>query len=129
MSLNLQKYGSLGAIIAAAACPICFPKLALIGALIGLGALAQYEFYFFIAAQFLVLVVLAGILWAYRDLRNIGIPLLALVSVGLFFVSLYLIVSEYLSYIALVGLISTVIWQIADSKKCLASENNAKIHT
>jgi hypothetical protein len=36
----VEKFGSIGAIIAAAACPICFPKLALIGSAVGLGVLA-----------------------------------------------------------------------------------------
>src|SRR5216117_287385 len=43
MKIHLEKIGSLGAVIAAAACPICFPKLALLGALFGLGALGAYE--------------------------------------------------------------------------------------
>jgi hypothetical protein len=30
---HLEKLGGVGADIAAAACPVCFPKLALIGAL------------------------------------------------------------------------------------------------
>ena len=104
--------------MAAAACPVCFPKLALVGALVGFGAFAQYEFYFFIAAQALVLATLAGVLWAYRDLRNPGIPILATASVSLFFISLYLIVNEYLSYIALAGLVFSIIWQIAEAKRC-----------
>jgi mercuric ion transport protein len=118
MNFKLDKFGALGTIIAAAACPICFPKLALIGALIGLGALAKYEYYFFIAFQVFALVTFIGILLAYRKQRNLNILILAFASVALFFISLYLIVNEYLSYFALAGLVASVIWQLVEAKKC-----------
>lgn len=118
MKLKLDNFGALGTIVAAAACPICFPKLALIGALIGLGALAKYEFYFYIAFHVLVLVTFAGILLPYRENRNLSIVIFAFASVALFFTSLYLIVNEYLSYIALAGLAVSVIWQLVEAKKC-----------
>jgi hypothetical protein len=54
MKTYLEKIGSFGGIIAAAACPVCFPKLALIGALFGLGALGAYESQLFVAAQVLI---------------------------------------------------------------------------
>jgi len=47
MQFKLENFGSFGAIVAAAACPICFPKLALLGAFFGLGALSKYEAFFF----------------------------------------------------------------------------------
>ena len=118
MNLKLDKFGALGTLIAAAACPICFPKLALIGTLIGLGALAKYEYYFFIAFQIFALATFTGILLTYRKQGNLNILILAFASVALFFVSLYLIVSEYLSYFALVGLVASVIWQLVGAKKC-----------
>jgi mercuric ion transport protein len=118
MNLKLDKFGALGTIVAAAACPICFPKLALIGALIGLGALAKYEYYFFIAFQVFALVTFIGILLAYRKQRNLNILILAFASVALFFISLYLVVNEYLSYFALAGLVTSVIWQLVEAKKC-----------
>ena len=42
--MKLENYGSFGAIAAAAICPICFPKLALLGAFFGLGALANQKY-------------------------------------------------------------------------------------
>jgi hypothetical protein len=39
----IEKAGSIGAIIGALACPICFPKIAIIGSAIGLGVLAPFE--------------------------------------------------------------------------------------
>jgi mercuric ion transport protein len=118
MNLKLDRFGALGTLIAAAACPICFPKLALIGALIGLGTLAKYEYYFYIAFHVFVLVTFTGILLAYRKQRNLSILILAFSSVALFLISLYLIVNEYLSYLALAGLVASVIWQLLEAKKC-----------
>ncbi len=118
MNLKLDRFGALGTLIAAAACPICFPKLALIGALIGLGALAKYEYYFYIAFHVFALVTFTGILLAYQKQRNLNILILAFASIALFFISLYLIVNEYLSYLALAGLVASVIWQLLEAKKC-----------
>ena len=118
MNLKLEKFGAFGTLIAAAACPICFPKLALIGALIGLGALAEYEYYFYIAFQVLALATFTGVLLAYRKQRSLNVLILAFASVALFFVSLYLIVNEYLSYLALAGLVASVISQLVGAKRC-----------
>jgi len=52
MRNKLENFGSFEAIVVAAACPICFPKLALFG----LGALAKYEVEFFWAAQILIVI-------------------------------------------------------------------------
>jgi len=104
MQNKLEKFGSIGTIIAAAACPICFPKLALIGAMFGMGALAQYETLFFFAAQILFLLALAGHVVSYRTHQNKFIIAMASISTILLFTSLYVFVSEILSYIAFLGL-------------------------
>ncbi len=117
MDLKLDKFGTLGTLIAAAACPICFPKLAIIGTLIGLGALSKYEYYFFIAFQVFVLVTFIGIFLAYRKRGSLKILILAFASVALFFISLYIVVNEYLSYFALAGLVASIIWQLLKAKK------------
>ncbi len=69
--------GTVGAFFMAILCPVCFPKLALIGAVFGLGVLAPYEGWFIAAAQVFMVVALAGHGVAWRQHRNIGIPLLA----------------------------------------------------
>ena len=88
MQVRLDNFGTLGAVLAAAACPVCFPKLALVGALIGLGAFASYEAYFFYATQAMVLTALAGHLIYYRKTKNVALLAFALCSSALFFVSL-----------------------------------------
>jgi len=104
MQNKLEKFGSIGTIIAAAACPICFPKLALIGAMFGMGALAQFETLFFFTAQILFLLAFAGHIVSYKTHQNKLIIAMTSISTLLLFTSLYVYVSETLSYIAFLGL-------------------------
>ena len=103
---GLEKLGSVGAVIAAAACPVCFPKLALIGALFGLGALEAYELQLFIAAQALVVIALAGHALAYLRHRKNWLLGLAIASGAGVFGGIYLVGSEALAYAGFAGLIA-----------------------
>lgn len=104
MRLPLDKLGSAGALVAAAACPVCFPKLALLGALFGLGALGAYEAQLFIAAQVLVLVALAGHALAYRSQRNALLLAFAALSAAAVFAGIYWLGSELVTYAGFAGL-------------------------
>ena len=106
MKSRLERAGSIGAVVAAAACPVCFPKLALLGALFGLGALSAYEFQLFIAAQALVVLALVGHILAYLRRRNRWLLGAALVSGAAVFAGLHLVGSEWLSYLGLAGLVA-----------------------
>ena len=118
MQNTLEKLGSFGAIIAAAACPICFPKLALLGALFGFGVLAPYETAFFFGAQILVVIAVIGHAISYTKHQNKILLSLTVLSAILLFVSLYAFVSEILSYIAFAGLIAATIWLILENRRC-----------
>jgi hypothetical protein len=103
---HLDKLGSAGAVFAAAACPICFPKLALLGGLIGLGAFSAYEAQLFIAAQLLVIIAVAGHALAYRQHRNVWALGFALTSGTAIFAGLYLLRWEWLTYAGFAGLVA-----------------------
>ena len=118
----MEKFGPVGAVLAAAACPVCFPKLALIGAIVGFGALAKYETAFFIAAQMFMLLSLFGHLLVFRAHRHRGILGLAVGSVCLFFLSLYLIGSEWLTYAGFFGLFCATAWIWFESRRCKRCE-------
>jgi hypothetical protein len=107
MKTHLEKIGSFGALVAAAACPICFPKLALLGAVFGLGALAAYESQLFIAAQALIVLAVVGQLLAYLQHRNRWLLALAVLSGAAIFGGLYLLNSEATSYAGFAGLVVT----------------------
>ena len=114
----LEKFGSFGAIIAAMACPICFPKLALVGALIGMGTLAPYETAFFFGAQLLVLLAVTGHAISYKKHQNRKLLTLVIGSAILLFISLYAYTSEVLSYLAFSGLIIATVWLIFENRRC-----------
>jgi len=100
----LEKFSSVGAVVAAAACPICFPKLALVGALLGLGGLGAYEAQFFVAAQVLVGLAVLGHIVSFRQHRSHRRLAFAILSGASVFFGLYLFRSEWLAYIGLAGL-------------------------
>lgn len=106
MKLPLDKLGSAGAVIAAAACPICFPKLALLGAFFGLGALGAYESQLFLAAQALVVVALVGHVLSFRAHRNRALLATAIVGAAAVFAGLYLAGSEILVYLGFTALVA-----------------------
>lgn len=120
---GLEKIGSIGAVIAAAACPICFPKLALIGAVFGLGAFSAYEYQFLVATQVLVALAVAGHALAYRRDRSRLLLGCALLGAALVFGGLYVAGSEMLVYAGLAGLVaaSTVdLWRRLQSRSISA---------
>ena len=117
LNKGIDKIGAAGTLFAAAACPICFPKLAAIGALFGLGVLAPFEVYFFWGAQFFVLLTVVGQFLAFRRIRNIAVGWSSVLLTILFFVSLYAVVSESLSYFALTGIIFSSVWMLFVERK------------
>jgi hypothetical protein len=103
----LEKLGAAGALIAAAACPVCFPKLALLGALVGLGAFGAYEAQIFLATQILVIVAVIGHVLSYVRHRNAWLLGAALASGVAVFAGLYWARSEVLIYAGFAGLVAT----------------------
>lgn len=106
MKTHLEKIGSFGGLIAAAACPVCFPKLALIGALFGLGALGAYESQLFIAAQVLIALAVLDHVLAYRRHRKRWLLGLATASGAAVFGGLHLLRSEAVTYGGFAGLVA-----------------------
>jgi mercuric ion transport protein len=111
-----------GAVLAAAACPVCFPKFALLGAAFGLGALAPYEGYFAIGVQALFLLSLAGHAWAYRRHRNGWIVALATGATVMLFSGFYVVSSSIMLQFALGVLIAASVWLAIELRRCAACE-------
>jgi len=107
MKAHLEKIGGYGGVIAAAACPVCFPKLALLGAVFGLGALGAYESELVVAAQALVALAVLGHVLAYRRHGRRWLLGIAVSSGAAVFVGLYLLGSETLAYAGFAGLVVT----------------------
>src|SRR5260370_12162552 len=68
--LALDKLGAVGAFLAAAAAPCCFPLLAAVGAALGLGALQAWRGYMDYVIQGFVLVSGVGGVFAFCQHRQ-----------------------------------------------------------
>ena len=118
MKLPLEKLGTIGALLAAIVCPICFPKLALIGAALGLGALAPFEGWFAAAAQVFLVLAVMGHLVAYRRHRSPWVPLLAGVGAALVLGALWVKYNEALVYLGLLAVVAATVWSVFALRKC-----------
>jgi hypothetical protein len=116
-----EKLASAGAVIAAAACPVCFPKLALIGALFGLGAFGAYESQLFIAAQALVIVAVLGHAASYLRHRNTWLLAGAIASATAVFAGLYWARSEALIYLGFAGLVAAAATELWNRRRAGAA--------
>ena len=110
--LSLEKLGTGGALLAALACPVCFPKFALIGAALGLGVLAPFEGYTALAVQGLFVVAWLGHVIAFRRHRNRVLLAFATIVTLLLFVGSYVYPSAILLQSALLGLVVASGWLI-----------------
>ena len=101
MKAYLDKVGSFGSVLTAAACPACFPQLAAFGTLVGLGALGSYEGAIFLVTKLLVGIAIVGHVLAYFTHRVVWLPILGAGGGGFFFLGMYLFGSETVIYLGL----------------------------
>ena len=126
---SMEKLGTSGAVLAALACPICFPKLALFGAVFGFGVFAPMEGYIAIGIQVLFILALLGQVMAYRRHRNRRLLALSIGTTLLMFAAYYVFGSSILLQISLMGLVAASIWLIMESRrcaKCMAESSEAQ---
>jgi hypothetical protein len=114
----LDKAGSIGAVIAGAAVPCCFPFLSLIGSILGLSFLAPYEAYILYAMQFLVLLALVGSIIAYRAHRKVLPLILSVLSTAAVLYALNTNMNVTILYAGLAGLIAVSIWNSIEARRC-----------
>ena len=118
MALFVEKFGTFGAVIAALACPICFPKLVLVGTALGFGIFAPYERYIALGIQALFVLALWGQWLAYRSHRNKWLLSLAISNTALMFIAYYVIPSSILLQISLLGLVVASVWHAVEARRC-----------
>ena len=115
----LNRFGTVGAIVGAAACPICFPKIALIGAAVGLGVFAPHEQYVAIAVQIFFVLAFIGQVMAFRRHRNQWLIALSALTTALVFIGYYVVPSSILLQISLAGLVVASIWLAVELRRCV----------
>lgn len=115
---RLEKAGTFGALLAAAACPVCFPKLALIGAAFGFGALAPYEGYALIVVLALVAVAWLAQWAAFRRHRNRSLFGLATVATATLCAGYFVAGSTLMMQAALIALLVASAWLVVELRRC-----------
>lgn len=95
---HLDKIGSLGAVLAAAMAPCCFPLLGVLATTLGLGAAEQFAPQLQYAVQFFVLLAVVGSTVMYRVHRKPLPLILSMIGTALCFIHYYFYFSELLIY-------------------------------
>jgi mercuric ion transport protein len=115
-----ERFGTTGAVVAALACPICFPKLAIVGAALGFGVFAPYERYIALGVQALFVLAFIGQVLSYRAHRNKWLLSFSGLVTSLLFVGYYVVPSSILLQASLVGLVIGSVWQMVAVRRCAA---------
>ena len=128
-----DKTGTIGTIVSAMGCAMCFPAIASLGATIGLGFLSRYEGLFIntLLPIFAVVALVANIhtAWAHRSLSRLflGIagPSMVLATLYLFWTDNW---STYMFYAGLMTMLAVSIWDIASPpKRVCKSDSGVKL--
>lgn len=120
-----DKAGSLGAVISAMGCAMCFPAVASLGAALGLGFLGQWEWTFIntlLPAFAWLALVLNALGWfghhqLQRSLLGMAGPVLLLLSLYPWFQYAW---STYVTYGALILMVAVSLWDLfwPANKRC-----------
>lgn len=118
--LLLDKLGAIGAFLAAAAAPCCFPLLAAVGAALGLGTLQSLRGYMDYAIQVMVLLALAGNVLACRQHHQRGPLLVGIAAAAVVFFAYYGYYHVALVYSGLLSLGVAAVWNVIAKRRCAA---------
>lgn len=119
MSTNiLDKVGSVGAVIAGAAVPCCFPFLSLFGSILGLSFLARYESVIMYVLQGMVLLALVGSFIAYRGHRKAAPLMIPVLSTASVIYGINTDLNIYYIYGGMAGLLVVAVWNSIESRRC-----------
>ncbi|HAT8252084.1 TPA: organomercurial transporter MerC [Legionella pneumophila] len=131
-----DKAGSLGTLVSAMSCAMCFPAIASLGATIGIGFLSQWEGLFVNTLMPLfawIALTANGLGWFshrqwHRSLLGMTGPILLLLSLYPWFQYDW---SNYVTYSALASMVAVSLWDIFSpankrcNKRCSASMNKS----
>lgn len=121
MKLNfLDKLGAVGAFLAAASCPACFPILGVVGASLGLGFLHPYEGILMYVFQGLIFIALIGNILAFRKHRRVVPLLIGIASPGIIFWAFYIHFNDAFIYMGLFGLVLASVLNYMAERSCKA---------
>jgi mercuric ion transport protein len=114
----VEKIGAIGALVTAAACPACFPMLAVVGAALGLGVLRPFEGWVFMVFQVLVVIAILGNILSFVRHRRAFPLIIGLSGPLLIFFALYVRFNQVLLYVGLFGLAAASILNFIANRQC-----------
>jgi len=114
----VEKIGTIGAVLAAAACPACFPMLAVLGTALGLGVFHSFEGWVFTWFQILVVVAMLGNLFSFVRHRREYSLIIGLAGPVLIFFALHVWFNQILLYIGLFGLVAASVLNYFANRQC-----------
>jgi mercuric ion transport protein len=114
----IEKIGTFGALLAAAACPACFPLVAVAGTAVGLGIFQPFEGWVFIVFQLLVMIAMLGTILSFLCNRRFFPLIIGLAGPALIFVSLYVRFSQLLLYVGLFDLVIASVLNFLVNRQC-----------
>lgn len=114
----IEKIGTIGTLLAAAACPACFPMLAVAGTALGLGIFHPFEGWIFIAFQILVVIATLGNLLSFARHRRILPIIIGLAGPLLIFFALHVRFNQLLLYFGLFGLVAASVLNYFANRQC-----------
>lgn len=130
LSLISEKFGSIGALVAAMGCASCFPVLGSLGATLGLGFLTQFEGVFInkLLPIFTVVALISVIASWFshkqhlRGMLGVAGPIMVLATLYLFWADSW---SKYMFYIALALMLAVALWDLVSPahKTCSQTKN------
>jgi len=112
-----EKFAPLGAVVAAAGCPVCFPALAGLGSALGLSLFARYEPQFLVLVQIFVILSMYLAYVSYKRTKNKYSLALSLISGLAMFFTWYAIYSPVVFYSGMFGLVLGAIWNFILERK------------
>lgn len=114
----IEKIGSIGAFFAAAACPTCFPLLAVVGGAFGLGVFQPFEGIVFLVFKTFVFLALIGNIFSYFKHRKFIPLIVGILSPLLIFSAIYFYFKPILIYTGLFGLLAASILNFFADRQC-----------
>jgi mercuric ion transport protein len=114
----IEKTATIGAILGAAACPACFPMLAIVGTALGFGIFRPFEGWVFVAFQVFIGLALIGNIVSFLRNRHVAPLIVGVASPLLLLFVLHVWFDQVLLYLGLFGLALASILNFFVNRKC-----------
>ena len=114
--------GSIGSVIAALACPACFPFFAVVGSALGLGVFLPFEGTVFLVFQILVGLALVGNIISFFSHRKLLPLVVGVMSPLLIFFAIYIYWNSRFLYAGLFGLLAASVLNFMAKRRCASCE-------